>query len=202
MKGDFIPTAKADLDTWEANFAEKLGPIAQALKLEGADTAATLVLLQGHRQSYTAMEAKHAEAKAATSTNQQAQKLAVQAYRQVANRIKSANGYTEAIGKELRIIGAETGFDRAMAKPVLAVSRQGNGIVVRFIKDKTDGIHLYSRRAGEKEFSFLAADTISPYTDKRPNLVPGQSEVREYKAWHFKDDEVIGQESDVASIAV
>lgn len=93
-------------------------------------------------------------------------------------------------------------FDKAEAKPNLTASKEGNWVVVGFNKNKADGVHVYSRRGGEKDFSFLAADTEAPYHDKRSNLVPGQAETREYKAWYFEDEDIFGQESDVVSITV
>lgn len=202
MKGDFIPSAQADLDTWEVNFKEKVTRITQELRIADEDVTTVINKLDRHRGDYAALVAKNAEARAATSTNSQSEEDARTAYRQLANRIKNAKAYTEAMGNELRIIGVESTFNKAIAKPLLVLSHEGGHVVIKFIKDKTDGVHIYSRRGGEKEFSFLAVDTSSPYTDNRPNLVPGQTEMREYKAWHFLDDAIIGQESDVASIAI
>lgn len=202
MKGDFIPATQADLDTWEVNFRDKLSPITQELKVDASLIEATLGKLDKHRGDYALMVSKRAEAKAATSTNNQIEKEAIEAYREVANIIKASSRYTEAIGQELRIIGSEHGFDKVNTKPALLVSLEGGVAVIKFTKDKADGVHIYSRRNGEKEFSFLAVDTVSPYHDNRPNQVPGQPEVREYKAWHFLDDTIIGQESDVVSITL
>jgi hypothetical protein len=202
MKGDFIPSAQADLDTWEVNFKEKVTAATQDLKLDDAETAATITVLDAHRAAYATMIKKRAEAKAATSANAKAEKEAVTEYRALASRIKKAKGYTDAMGNELKIIGSDTVFDKTAAKPVLTIAREGAGIVIKFNKDKTDGVHIYCRRGGEKEFTLLAVDTASPYNDSRGNLVTGQSEKREYKAWHFMDDAIIGQESDVVSITV
>jgi hypothetical protein len=202
MKGDFIPSAQADLDTWEVNFKEKVLTVTQELKLDDADTAATLGKLDAHRATYAGMVGKQSAAKAATSTNNDAEKEAVTGYRELVGRIKKAKGYTEAMGNELKIIGSDSVFDKSAAKPVLLVSKEGSGVVIKFKKNKTSGVHIYSRRGDEKIFSFLAVDTASPYNDTRPNLASGQGETREYKAWHFLDDTIIGQESDVVSISV
>ncbi len=202
MKGDFIPSAQADLDTWEVNFKEKVLTVTQQLKLDDGDTAATLDLLNNHRGTYADLVSKQAGAKAATSTNNDAEKKAVTAYRELAGRIKKAKGYTEAIGNELKIIGSDSVFDKSTARPELTLSREGSGVVIKFKKNKTSGVYIYSRRGSEKEFTLLAVDTAPPYYDNRPNLVTGQGETREYKAWYFLDDAIIGQESGVVSISL
>ena len=37
-----------------------------------------------------------------------------------------------------------------------------------------------TRRDGDTDFKFLARDTVPPYVDNRPMLVPGKPELREY----------------------
>jgi hypothetical protein len=202
MKDDFIPATQADFDTWEVNFKEKVLPITQALKIEDADVTNVITLLNAHRTNYATMVAKKAESKAATSTNAKAEKDTVKAIRELSNRIKAAKGYTEAMGNELKIIGTSAIFDKATVKPSLTATIEGGSVVLKFNKNKTSGVHIFCRRGAEKEFSFLAVDTASPYQDNRSNEVAGVTEKREYKAWHFLDDTIIGLESDVIFIAI
>ena len=50
------------------------------------------------------------------------------------------------------------------------------------------------------DFSLLTVDTNNPYVDGRAALVPGQPEVRQYRA-RFKDDDLpVGDWSDVISV--
>jgi hypothetical protein len=202
MKKDFIPVVLGDLDTWEVNFKNKLPDIAAQLGINATEVTAAITLLDAHRNSYAEANKKRNESKAATSANADAQKKAVKAIREISTRIKSAKDYTQAIGNELKIIGSETLLDLASAKPTLTISKEGSGIIIKFPKGQTDGVHIFCKRGTQTEFSFLAVDTVSPYHDNRPNLVAGQSEKREYKAWYFLDEGIIGQESDVVSINV
>lgn len=202
MKKDFIPAALAELDVWQTNFKNKVSNIAKQLNIPDSEVQPVLNAIDAQSNSYGKVMAIRKEAKSATSQNDAQTKTTVASIRVLSNQIKAAPGYTEAMGHELGILGVDTIFDKAEAKPNLTVNKEGNWIVVGFNKNKADGIHLYSRRSGEKEFSFLAADTVPPYHDKRPNLVPGQAETREYKAWYFSDEDIIGQESDVVSITV
>jgi len=43
--------------------------------------------------------------------------------------------------------------------------------------------------------------TTSSALDRRPNLLPGQAEHREYYAWYVDRDEPVGAQSDTATIA-
>ncbi len=202
MKSDFIPAALGDLDTWEVNFKNKVPNIAQQLGINQTEVTAVLDLLDAHRGFYATMVAKRNEAKAATSNNNAGETAAVKSIRDLCNRIKADKSYTEAIGNELKIIGSLSTFDKAIAKPTLAATKEGSGIVIKFVKDKTSGIHIYSRRNGETDFSFLAVDTASPYHDNRPKLGSNTTENREYKAWYFIDENIIGLESDVISVVL
>lgn len=202
MRSDFIPATKADLETWQVNFKAKLADIAKTLNISETEVTETLALIDAHQTDYAAMISERAKAKAATSKNSKSEKAAISAIRELAKRIKNAKGYTEAMGNELRIIGSDAIFNKDIAKPILSINMAGNAVVIKFLKDKADGIHLYCRRAGEKDFSFLAADTASPYVDSRPNIVAGQAEQREYKAWYFIDDAIIGQVSDIVTLTM
>lgn len=202
MKTDFIPKAQGDLDTWEVNFKEKVIAIAQELKLNDDETKEVLLLLDAHRVAYAAMVSLRADAKAATSLNNKAEREFLNAVRELANRIKSAKGYTEEMGNQLKIIGSEVGFDKFTAKPTMVINKDASGVQIKFTKDKADGVYIYCRRGNETDFSFLAVDTASPYHDTRPNLVEGQAEKREYKICYFIDDAIVGQESDIAVITV
>jgi hypothetical protein len=202
MKTDFIPNTQGDLDTWEVNFKEKIIAIAKELNLNDDEIQEVLSLLDAHRAAYAAMVSLRANAKAATSLNNKAEQEFLSAVRELANRIKSAKGYTEEMGNQLKIIGSETGFDKLTAKPTIVLVKDANGVQIKFIKEKADGVYIYCKRGNETNFSFLAVDTASPYYDNRPNLVPGQPEKREYKVCYFSDDTIFGQESDIAVITV
>jgi hypothetical protein len=62
-----------------------------------------------------------------------------------------------------------------------------------FSKSKSDGVNIYSTRAGDTASTFLARDTVPPCVDTRPLLVAGKPEVREYKCVYVSNDEEIGQ---------
>lgn len=118
-------------------------------------------------------------------------------------RIKAHPNYTEAIGRDLGIIGAEEGAGQRIAlKPTVTLSTDGGVVVVKYIKGHTAGIRLMCCRGSETEFTLLATVTKPMYKDSRPNLVAGQPEQRKYCAWYLQDDQPTGQCSDEVSIVV
>ncbi len=121
-------------------------------------------------------------------------------FRLLAKRIKGSPNYTKAIGEDLGIEVAQSTTEATTT--VLKVKLEGDYPVISFTKSKAAGIRLYSKRGSEAAFSFLATDTQSPYVDNRPNLVPGTPEKREYYAFLFDDDAVIGVQSATISITV
>ena len=96
-------------------------------------------------------------------------------------RWKKAEGYTDAIGADLGVIGAA-----AVAHtdpPALwpgDVAQNSVEICTNFYEH--DGAWLESQRQGETAFTFLAIETTSPYVDNRPVKTPGQAEWRDYRA--------------------
>ena len=117
-------------------------------------------------------------------------------------RIKSSPKYTEDIGKTLDIVGEEIVIDPDTMKPVLKVKMLAGKPEIKWIKDYSEGVNIYSRRGDETEFTFLARDTVSPYVDNRPNLETGKPEDREYYAFYIFEDKEEGLESDTVKITV
>lgn len=121
-------------------------------------------------------------------------------FRKLVRQIKANSAYTEQMGEDLGIVAPED--TTTLTAPKLKIKLDGGNPVISFVKSKSDGIKLYSKRGAETEFTFLAVDTKSPYTDTRPNLTPGEAETRQYYAFFLKDDEQVGTQSDVIEISV
>jgi len=61
-------------------------------------------------------------------------------------------------------------------------------------------VNIYTRLAGEAEWTKLAHDSSSPCMDPRPLANPEVPEVREYRAMPEADDVEIGQPSNIVRI--
>jgi hypothetical protein len=202
MKSDFIPRTYGELDAWEVNYLAQLAVHGATVGVSPAQIAAITASIGNHRTAYTAAEAAKATAEGAVANMNTLRKVAVTDVRAMARAIKSNAGYTEQIGKDLRIIGDEDTTDLSTLAPTLKVRLVGGQPEVSFDKRTSDGVRIYSKVEGEADFSFLAIDTRSPYVDTRPVANPGRSEKREYYAFYMLNDAQVGLKSAVVSVAV
>ncbi len=96
-------------------------------------------------------------------------------------RWKTAEGYTDTIGKDLGVIGAAatTHTDPpGLTQGKLAL----NSVELLFTLYEHDGVWIECQRQGDAGFSSVGSDTASPWTDTRPVKVPGTPEWRDYRA--------------------
>lgn len=118
--------------------------------------------------------------------------------------IKNAEGYNEAMGRDLGIIGAE--LTSVPAAPSFKLKlRQGQGhqnVAVSFVKSIHEGVYIEGSRGPDGEWESVAAATKSPWVDTRPLLVPGQPEVRQYRLRHWDTNQPNGDWSTIGSIVV
>lgn len=118
-------------------------------------------------------------------------------------KMKINASYIDSIGKDLDIIGVErntSNFDDLM--PTLSFKVTSGFVQLKYLKRNSDGVILESKRGTESEFNLLEKVTKTTYTDNRENLVLGQPEKREYRAWFFKNDKLTGQVSSVISVLI
>ena len=112
-------------------------------------------------------------------------------------RIKAHPNYTEVIGEDLGIIGAEQS-PAAEVKPVgTAAALPNHEVKITFVKAGHDGVDVESQRAAETTWTYLAFDGFSPYVDNRPPLVVGQPEERRYRLRYRDNDVPVGEYSDI-----
>ena len=203
MKNDFIPRGNGNIDAFQENLVSKVGIHTSALGLDPDQVNASIQIINENRVSYTKMNSKKAESKAATEDYYNDRKKAIAEIRRLAKQIKSSKTYTTGIGDDIGVIGPEQQFKSSVEKkPVLKASVNGNVVKINFRKEGTHGIKLYSKRGSETEFTFLAINFASPYSDKREKLEPAKPEQREYYAYYFETDDELGQRSDVLKIVV
>ncbi len=113
-------------------------------------------------------------------------------------RIKNSPNYTDAIGKDLGIIGAEQERDFTGAQPTLKLVKKGLNVEVQWNKGDADSIHIECDR-GTGIWQFLAVDSVPHYTDNTPVT---SAALWKYRAMYIVDDQLLGNWSAVASIAV
>jgi hypothetical protein len=121
--------------------------------------------------------------------------------------VKAVSGYTEGKGLLLGVVGEEIPPPPLGPPPAPRISLllgqlpEQQQVLVKFFKDGHQGIWLESRR-GTGPWEFLITSTQSPYMDNRPLLVPGQAEVREYRAMFWDKGVASGDWCAVQKITV
>ncbi|MBE7495353.1 MAG: hypothetical protein HS117_10425 [Verrucomicrobiaceae bacterium] len=106
--------------------------------------------------------------------------------------IKGAPGYNEGMGLDMGIVGSEItppppgDVPPPQLTAVLLPGDDNQYVRLKFIKRGHEYVVIESRRAGGA-WEQLVQSNKSPYIDERALLVPGQAEVREYRA-RFWDD--------------
>jgi hypothetical protein len=120
----------------------------------------------------------------------------------LAVRIKNSPSYTEAIGQDLGIIGAEVIVDLNSLKPVLTLSLTAGHPHIGWSKQGMDSLELLADRGDGKGFVPVTFTTNTDYADNSPLPAAGVSAVWKYKAVYRLNDAQVGQWSDVATIGV
>lgn len=117
--------------------------------------------------------------------------------------VKAASTYSEAIGLQLGVVGAEAATENPVPTFSLVVERGESSEVVRvkFRKFGRPGVAIYSRRGGGA-WALLAIDLSSPYLDARPLLVPNAPEVREYRLQYYEAESPVGDFTAIESVTV
>jgi hypothetical protein len=203
MLSDFVKRSDADLDEQEGNFNQKFAIHGPTLGIDAAEITSVKLIIDKHRALFSAMISKKAEAKSAVSANLDGKNEAVAEFRRIAKKIKASVGYTDAIGKDLGIIGPDVApIDYSTVKPKLIAVVAANAVTVKFDKGDMEGVKIYCKRGSETHFTFLGTDTHSPYHDNRPKLVADAPEERQYYAFYFQNEYEVGQQSDIITVVL
>lgn len=118
--------------------------------------------------------------------------------------IKASANYTEAIGEDLGIVASSGSFSKAAEnalKPNLKIELIGGKPNIIWKKGQTGGIKIMADH-GTGNFVFLAVDTSPDYLDKTTLPPMGQAQLWRYMARYIKNDEEIGDWSDIVQITV
>ena len=115
-------------------------------------------------------------------------------------KIKAHAAYTEAIGRDLGIVGAEDATDPAAGKPAITARLAGGRPEIVWRKGRYDALEIEADRGDGKGFAFLTIDTVPDYADTAE--LPAAPAIWKYRAIYRKGDERVGQWSDTAQITV
>jgi hypothetical protein len=122
-------------------------------------------------------------------------------FRSYIRRIKAAPNYTSSIGESLRLVAVTSPVDDATVKPDLTAEPLANFKArVRLPKRGFPGLIVQARREGEADWTELGVKTSAVFVDERPTQQPGKPEVVNYRAIYSRNDQPVGQWSDVVTV--
>lgn len=120
-------------------------------------------------------------------------------WRDMVTFIKGHLNYDPADGMDLDI--EPVGSPSQQMKPTAACKVTGESSVQNTVKkDGHEAYIAWCRRGNEPVPVKLGTFTRSSFTDDRPNLTPGQPEVREYTFQYVDGDVPVGEVSDVCRV--
>ena len=122
---------------------------------------------------------------------------AISRTRDLVARIKADPNYTEVIGEDLGIVGAEQTGTGQVKPDGKAEALPKHEVKISFVKSGHEGVDIESQRAAETAWAYLAFDGYSPYVDNRQPLVADQPEERRYRLRYRDKDVPVGEYSDV-----
>jgi len=203
MKGDFIPKRVGNLDAFEENFLSKLDSHTAILGLDPEEVTKTKEIILGHRTSYSSMYLKKQLSLSANEEQRIKRINAIRELRRIAKKIKASKQYDKAIGDDLGIIGPETlAMIPGDMKPVLSASYNGQEVVIKYRKNRADGIKLFLRRVGETDYKQIATETSAKFIDRSLKIEADKPEQREYYAIYISDYVEVGHQSDIIKVVV
>ena len=193
---DFLPAALPKFTDWVRLQTRKRADYATALGLTPADVKtrneADAAVLQATTDAADALNTATA---LVAARDKAIRGYETQARADIA-RAKTAPGYTEAIGKDCGWLGTTPTLAADALQPTLAIPDSAEGLVLKWSKNGQDGVNVYRRAAGTKDWGrSLAFDSRSPYIDTETGL----SGPYEYYVQLMKDDHPVGQPSDIVA---
>jgi hypothetical protein len=116
--------------------------------------------------------------------------------RSLVRTIKNAGAaYTEDIGKDLGIIGADSDPNSDEMQPILTNVFIAGHPHLKYKKNGMQGIHIYVDRGDGNGFIYLATSTLTDFADLAALPATGTSAIWTYKAIYILHDAEVGQMS-------
>jgi hypothetical protein len=227
MAKNYLPQTDPERVTWFNNFASKLPVHATVLGLTGAEVKAVqddaamvdhligkrLPALRTAQQQQTAYKNLIVDGPLGTSVSDPPALPTLTAapnavapgvlprVRSLVQRIKNTASYTDVIGADLGIVGAETPTGDTPKPTFKAVALPGHEVRLDWVKGRLDGVTIQGRKPGEAAWTDLGVDHYSPFVDTRKPADPTHPEIREYRMRYLSRDEPTGDWSNVATVS-
>jgi len=204
-KQDYIPKLKPKLFTWVKAFLTSFPTLAPGLGISAPSITDLTNRLNDYLTAYTEMISLRASYHAKVAEVKLKRKHAVSevgGVRSIVKIMKASSAYTLAAGESLQVELDAPVPDRNNLQPRFKADVDANMIVKLYYKKGiASGVQAFCRRGGEKDFTFIGFDSVSPMLDPRPNLTD-QIEEREYYLIYVIGDDPVGKKSPYVTVKV
>ena len=209
MTTDWLPREMDELADLLQNFVDHEDLLTTGLGLNEDEVQDLLTQLKAWLEVHAAIVKLRDKLAGLVKTQHDSLEDFTELLRKLVRQIKNSPKATNEILADLHLLApsSTSGAARTKAKakadkPMLKLTLASDGVEIDFIKHGHGALALYCRRGDETTFTLVSTYTTRPIYDRRPNLVPGQAEHREYQGQYQDRDQPVGQLSDTASIAV
>lgn len=201
---DWYPTQDAKRVAFYRNFITNIDEACALLGVPASTFAPATAAAQAWLDAYQVRLDTQKRLDAALALFQRQGPVTEKLLRGAAKQIK---GTMNVPGKVLAMLDMGTGGDSLIRRvaaqaPRLRISLAPHTVVIKYQKMGHEALRLYGCRTGEDAFQLLGTYTLNRIEDERPNLVPGQPEIRQYYALYVDKDHTKGTQSGTVSVVV
>ena len=193
---NYLPRNEAELTQWCDNFNSQLAAQAEILGFGESEKQTVSADCTGIDTAIDDCNAAKIAYEESVSSKKQTLTTNTGSIREIVRRIKASPSYTEAIGKSLGVIAEGSSFDPSTAIPEITLVKSATGYDFKFsLLNYFNAVAVFRRNPGESDFSKVDIDMKSPYsvTSTVENGV-------EYYFQYLKNDELMGQPSDIIAL--
>ena len=115
-------------------------------------------------------------------------------------RLKAARNYTEAIGKDLNIVGTVQVMEIDEVKPIIEITTRGGQPIIQWSKGDADALEIWVDRNDDRGFGLFTIANSPRITDNTP--LPATPVQWKYKAIYRLKDDRIGDWSTITPVSV
>ena len=115
-------------------------------------------------------------------------------------RIKAAREYSEAIGKDLNIVGTVQVMEIDEVKPIIEITTRGGQPIIQWSKGDADALEIWVDRNDDRGFGLFTIANSPRITDPTP--APATPVQWKYKAIYRLKDDRIGDWSTITPVSV
>lgn len=196
----FIPRNRAEQRAWWLNLKTEIPTVGPALGLSAEDIAAVVATCSAQIDLIDEVIKTETAYNGALEAEKMGMALNGTAIKESINDWKGNPTMTAEIAAKLKITTSKSEFDPDAWKCEFTVKILHGEIRIDWKKKGVQFVHIYSRLAGQTQWTLIGTDSSSPYIDGRPLANPAVPETREYMIRGVIEDQEIGLDSDVQSV--